>query len=251
MKPYAANIEQQSYIADHRAYSNVVASFGPDTREVIVVGAHYDAYSSFPGADDNASGVVGLLALGKLLAKVQLRQRVLLVAYTLEEPPYYATEFMGSFVHAKSLTGKSVSLMISLEMIGYFSDAKASQSYPMPLLKLFYPSTGNFIAVVDQLSSGQAVPLKNAINKYTQVPAYSINAPAWIPGVDFSDHRSYWHFGFPAIMVTDTAFYRNHQYHEENDIYSRLDYSKMREVIWGVYRYLYEIAATKNDDSVK
>jgi Zn-dependent M28 family amino/carboxypeptidase len=243
LRPYAIDVKPQVYTVGRAAYQNVIAAFGPDTKEVIVIGAHYDAYSSLPGADDNASGIAGLLALGKLMSKAALAKRVYLVAYTLEEPPYYASEFMGSFVHAESLKEKAVELMIALEMIGYFNDEAGSQSYPSSLLRLFYPSAGNFVAVVDQLVSNEAAPLKNAINKFSRVPAYSINAPAWIPGIDFSDHRSYWHFGYPAVMVTDTAFYRNREYHRKKDTYTRLDYSKMKELVWGVHQYLLQLAA--------
>ncbi|GGY73141.1 hypothetical protein GCM10011613_17750 [Cellvibrio zantedeschiae] len=228
----------QSYAVNGNNYKNVIASFGPDTKEVIVIGAHYDAFSTHAAADDNASGVAGLIELGKLLGKVQLKHRILLVAYTLEEPPYYATEHMGSFIHAASLKDNKVRLMISLEMIGFFTDSPGSQSFPMPLLSLFYPDSGDFIAVVDSFLSNEAAPLKASINKYTDVQAYSINAPRWVLGIDYSDHRSYWSHGYPAIMVTDTSFYRNHQYHQEQDTYERLNYKKMAEVVYGVFQYI-------------
>ena len=131
-------------------YRNIIAAFGPETAERVVVGAHYDAYGPFPGADDNASGTAGLLELARLLGKAELPLRVDLVAYSTEEPPYFATPHMGSAVHADALkkAGAKIRAMISLEMIGYFSDEAASQSYPLPLLKLYYPTRGNFITVV-------------------------------------------------------------------------------------------------------
>jgi Zn-dependent M28 family amino/carboxypeptidase len=234
----SVNVNFQSYVVDGETYKNVIASFGPDTKDIIVVGAHYDAFSTHAAADDNASGVAGLIELGKLLKKIDLKHRVLLVAYTLEEPPHYGSEHMGSFVHAASLHEKNVKLMISLEMIGYYTDAPASQAFPTPLLKLFYPSRGDFIAVIDSLFANDGAPLKATINKYTDLPAYSINAPRWIPGIDYSDHRNYWSHGYPAIMVTDTSFYRNHQYHQQQDTFEKLNYKNMAKVTYGVFKYV-------------
>ncbi len=235
---FTHNVNFQSYLIRGQEYQNVIANFGPETKDVIIIGAHYDAYSTYPGADDNASGVAGLIELGKLLSKIKLKRRVTLVAYTLEEPPYFATDRMGSFVHASSLKNTNVKLMISLEMIGYFSAAVKSQSFPVPLLSFFYPSQGDFIAVADTLMSNNAIGLKASINKFTDLPAYSINAPLWVPGMDFSDHRSYWNFGYPAIMITDTAFYRNKKYHEGEDTYDRLNYNSMAKVIYGIFKYI-------------
>jgi len=239
----STNVNFQSFIIDGREYKNVVAAFGPNTKDVIIIGAHYDAFSIYPGADDNASGVAGLIALGKLLQAIKLKHRILLVAYTLEEPPYYGSEHMGSFIHANSLSENNVRLMISLEMIGFYTDEPGSQSFPMPLLKLFYPEQGNFIAVVDSFLTNNAAPLKACINKYTDLTAYSINAPHWVPGIDYSDHRNYWSHSYPAVMVTDTSFYRNHQYHQQHDTYEKLNYKKMADVVYGVFKYIQSLDA--------
>lgn len=239
----SVDVSFQPYSVDGENYKNVIANFGPDTKEIIIVGAHYDAFSTHAAADDNASGVAGLIELGKLLQKIELKHRVSLVAYTLEEPPYFGSEHMGSFIHASSVHEKNVRLMISLEMIGYYTDARTSQAFPMPLLKLFYPERGNFIAIVDSLFANDGAPLKTILNKYTDLPAYSINAPRWIPGIDFSDHRNYWSHGYPAIMVTDTSFYRNHQYHKQQDTYDTLNYKNMAKVVYGVSKYIQQLDA--------
>lgn len=243
LRPSAANVALQSFKVQKQQFVNVVAEYGPETEEVFVVGAHYDVFSNLPGADDNASGVAGLIELGKLLQHLELRNRVELVAYSLEEPPYFASSDMGSAVHARSLQeqGKKVKLMIALEMIGYFSDEKDSQQYPAKLLELLYPSRGTFIAVVDQVVSNQARKVKSAINRFTDLPAYSINAPSFVPGIDFSDHRNYWAEGYPAVMVTDTAFYRNHAYHTENDTCDKLNYEKMAKVVYGIFKHIQAI----------
>jgi len=181
-----------------------------------------------------------LLELGNLIKNMDLQHRVELIAYTLEEPPYFATPLMGSALHANKsrLENKKIKIMISLEMIGYFSDDNNSQNYPLKLLSLFYPERGNFIAIVDQLFSNHARGIKDAINTHTELAAYSINAPALIAGIDFSDHRNYWANNYPAVMITDTSFYRNKMYHTGGDTYKRLDYRKMEMLIYGIYKYI-------------
>ena len=237
---HSSKVKFQEYQAGGQRYRNVIAKYGPDTDRVLVVGAHYDSFSELPGADDNASGVAGLIELSRLVKDLNLDIQLQIVAYTLEEPPFYASEFMGSYVHASELKKEEieVELMISLEMIGYFSDKAGSQKYPIAPLKYFYPTRGNFIAVVDQLNSNDALKLKKVFNRSTNVDAYSINAPRNLVGVDFSDHRNYWAFDYPAVMVTDTSFYRNASYHTPHDTYDRLDYVKMAEVINGVFHYI-------------
>ena len=240
---YSPKVEFQEYEVDGARFRNVIANFGPNSERILVIGAHYDAFSNLPGADDNASGVVGLLELGRLLQSADLSIGLQLVAYCLEEPPYFASEQMGSFVHASNLksAGAQVELMISLEMIGFYSEESNSQSYPVPLLSLMYPSKGDFIAVVDKLDSNAAFRVKESINKYTAVASYSINAPTSLAGVDFSDHRNYWVLGYPAVMITDTAFFRNSAYHTEQDTYDRLNYKKMSEVIYGVFMFVQNV----------
>jgi hypothetical protein len=217
-------------------FLNVIADFGPETPERIVVGAHYDAYGPFPAADDNASGTAGLLELGRLLGREAPPMRVELVAYSTEEPPQFGTPHMGSVAHARALrqAGAAVRAMLSLEMLGYFSDKPGSQGYPSPLLRLFYPSRGDFIAVVSDLTdAGLARRVKRAM-RAGSVPVYSITAPAALPGIDWSDHSSYWAQGYPAVMIGDTAFYRNRLYHKPGDTADRLDYKRMAGVVDGV-----------------
>jgi Zn-dependent M28 family amino/carboxypeptidase len=246
-KSFGARVSYQDFTFEHLNYKNVLAEYGPETAEVVVIGAHYDTAGDQPGADDNASGVAGLLELGRLLAQTKLTTKVVLAAYTLEEPPLFGTDSMGSAVHAQSLrtNGTSVTLMISLEMIGYFSDRPKSQRFPFSLLKLFYPSAGNFIIVVDRVFSDQARRLKQRMSAISDLPVYSINAPAWVPGVDFSDHVNFWKRGYPAVMVTDTSFYRNDAYHSRGDSTERLDYFKMAQVVGGVFAYAAQPEATR------
>ena len=156
-------VSEQPFQVRGVTYRNVSAFFGPETPERVVIGAHYDAAGPLPAADDNASGVTGLIELAHLLGQssrqAPLKTSVELVAYTLEEPPFFATANMGSAVHARSLREQKVPvrLMLSLEMIGYFSDAPNSQRYPVAAMKLMYPSVGNFIVVVGKVGQGGAV----------------------------------------------------------------------------------------------
>jgi Zn-dependent M28 family amino/carboxypeptidase len=201
----------------------------------VVVGAHYDAAGPYPGADDNASGVAGLLELAALLGKSDLSGTVELVAYPLEESPFFRTSQMGSAIHANALRQEGV--------VGYVTDADNTQQFPSALLSLFYPARGNFIAVVGKIGQGWLVRrVKKAMAQASSLPVYSLTAPRFLPGVDFSDHVNYWQAGYPAVMITDTAFYRNPHYHTGADTADTLDYQRMAQVVAGVYAAVKEMA---------
>lgn len=229
-------VEDQTYVIRGQTYRNVITrlpSHQPSDKGKIIIGAHYDSAHKLPGADDNASGTAGLIELTRRLKDQALSQEIELVAYTLEEPPNFGTQKMGSYIHAESVykSEQTIDLMISIEMIGYFSDEPGSQDFPLPMLKLFYPNKGDFIGIVDRLKSRQATRVKRALRKATDLPVHSINGPANIPGINFSDHLNYWHFGYDAVMITDTSFYRNKAYHKIGDTADRLDYDKMAKVV--------------------
>jgi len=236
-------VEEQTYRYLESDYKNIVVHLGPKAGSKIVIGAHYDVAAELPGADDNASGVAGLIELARQLKDKDLSKGLTLVAYTLEEPPAFRTEYMGSYVHAKSEyeKGSEIELMISLEMIGYYSDEQNSQQFPIKLLEYIYPTTGNYLVVVDILASSWGKRVKKGLTKYMGLPVHSINAPRSIPGIDFSDHRSYWDFGYDAVMLTDSSFYRNTAYHTEGDTYDRLDYNKMSELVNALSLYIQEL----------
>ena len=245
-----ARISGQDVPFERAVYRNIVASFGPETPDRIVVGAHYDAYDLFPGADDNASGVAGLLALARLLGSRPLPVRVDIVAFALEEPPAFGGPEMGSAVHASALRAARIPVraMICLEMIGCFSDRPGSQTFPIPLLRAFYPSRGNFIAVVGRPSETALVRrIKGSMRSASDLPVRSINAPRRLLGVDLSDHASYWNAGYPAVMITDTAFYRNDRYHTERDTPETLDYARMTKVVQGVFAAVCDLAGQTPD----
>jgi Zn-dependent M28 family amino/carboxypeptidase len=239
-------VSEQTYEVDSLIYRNVILKLGPETQERIIVGAHYDAAGELPGADDNASGVAGLIELAQHLDRLSLPLMVELVAYTLEEPPFFRTDQMGSAIHANHLKeqGIRVRIMISLEMIGYFSDENNSQHFPLSILKLLYPTKGNWIAVVGDMGSRAAVcRVKASMRRASSLPVYSINAPpSLVPGIDWSDHLNYRRNNYPGIMITDTAFLRNLNYHTEHDTFDHLDYKRMAMVVKGAYLAVLDIA---------
>jgi Zn-dependent M28 family amino/carboxypeptidase len=238
LEDHGARPQSQAFEVHGRTFRNIIARFGPDSGALLVIGAHYDSCGDTPGADDNASGVAALIELARLLAATPPPHPVELVAYTLEEPPYFRTDDMGSRRHARALReqGREVRLMISLEMIGYFRDERGSQRYPLGALKLLYPDEGNFIALVGAYRDfGAMRRVKGLFTRAADLPAVSINAPAFVQGVDFSDHASYWFHGMPAIMVTDTAFLRNPNYHAVTDTAETLDYARMAKVVRGAH----------------
>lgn len=252
----AEAMTEQPFTVRGITYRNVIARFGPDTSDRIVVGAHYDAAGPLPGADDNASGIAGLIELAHLLGRGEAPPlRVDLVAFCLEEPPYFATEHMGSAVHAASLRkeGVAVRAMFCLEMIGYFTDAPNSQNFPSATLKPFYPSEGNFITIAARPSeSALQRRIKEAMRAAASpLPVHSLTAPVSLSGIDLSDHRSYWNVGYPAVMITDSAFYRNRNYHTPQDLPETLDYTRMALVVQGLDAAVREVAVTPQPEKRK
>ena len=233
------DVSEQTFSVNGAVYRNVILRLGPTEGDLVVVGAHYDAAYQTHGADDNASGVAGLIELAKMTANDKPDFPVEFVAYSLEEPPYFATFGMGSYVHAKSLhdSGTRIRLMVCLEMIGYYTDEPDSQNFPLILGRLLYPSRGNFIAVVGDFTNVATVRrIKSSMATVDGIETYSLNAPTFAPGVALSDQRNYWNFGYDAIMITDTAFYRDSVYHTVGDTADRLNYGKMALVVEAVHR---------------
>lgn len=238
--------ERQSYNAKNNEYHNIfsVVKGTGSSDEIIVIGAHYDTVYGTPGADDNASGIAGMLELARLASENPPSSNIIFAAFTLEEPPFFRTRHMGSYVFAENLYKKNTRVkgMISLEMIGYYSETKGSQYYPLPLFRWFYPNSGNYIAFVGNFRSKTFTNRFSTIfRNISSVHVESLNATSLVPGIDFSDHLSFWRFNYPAFMITDTAFYRNPHYHAPSDTAETLDYEKMSEVVLGIYNTLRNI----------
>lgn len=238
------SVSEQKFTVKNSEYKNIICSINTDKKERIVIGAHYDVCDEQDGADDNASGVAGMLELARLLKDKNLNYRIDFVAYTLEEPPYYATNNMGSYIHAKYLFDNKIPVkgMISMEMIGYFSDEKNSQFYPIPFLKYLYGDKGDFITIVQKFNCGD---FANKFSKQTLANAslktIVFQGPKILPGIDFSDHRNYWSFGYSAVMVTNTAFYRNKNYHNNTDKLNTLDINRLSLVVNQLYEAMQKL----------
>jgi Zn-dependent M28 family amino/carboxypeptidase len=233
LRAAGGRVARQPVPADGVIYQNIIASFGPETGPRLIIGAHYDVCGEQPGADDNGTGTAALLELARLLGQSArpLPQRIDLVAYTLEEPPYFRTKHMGSYVHAASLKAARVPVtgMVALEMLGYYDERPGSQRYPVGALKLIYGSRGNYVTVAQKFG-GSGRWGRQLVRRYRAsagLPVRRFKAPAWLPGIDFSDHLNYWHFGYPALLLTDTAFYRNAHYHQATDTLGRLSLPRL------------------------
>lgn len=241
------SVEKQNYSVEGKTVTNLIVQKQglENIDEVIVIGAHYDTVYGSPGADDNASGVAGLLELARLWKGTKGKKTVRFVAFTLEEPPFYKTDFMGSRVYAKSVEKENITAMFCLEMLGYYTSQEKSQDYSLPLMNTIYPHKGDFIAVVGNLSSRSLVKrTEELFKKNSSVPVESLSSFEFVTGVDFSDHSSFWEVGFPAVMITDTAFYRNSHYHDASDKPDTLDYPTFALTVQGLY---YVLLALDND----
>lgn len=205
--------------------------------EIVVIGAHYDSVFGCPAANDNGSGVAALLALARRFAGQATTRTLRFVAFPNEEQPHFLRREMGSLVYANRCKqhGENVVAMISLETIGYFSDAHGSQHYPLPGLNLFYPDRGNFIGFVGNVDSRALVrETLGAFRRHATIPSEGAALPGAVPGVGWSDHWSFWQNGYPAMMVTDTAPFRYPDYHEPTDTPEKLDYDSMARVVSGL-----------------
>ena len=237
MQKFGIPCDFQNYMVESNRYRNVVCELNVGAAKNLIVGAHYDVHGETDGADDNASGVAGVLETARILAKEKrhLKHNVEFVFYTLEEPPYFRTEQMGSAVHAKAIEKYKdrITGVFILEMIGYF-DQRNIQEYPAGL-KFFYPAHGNFIGAVSNFDSNLlGSEYCAAMKQINRLDCQRLVAPSFVTGVDFSDHLNYWNAGIPAVMITDTAFFRNKNYHTVNDKVETLNLQKMKHVIDGV-----------------
>lgn len=220
---------------------------GARAAEIIVVGAHYDSVAGAVGANDNGSGVAAVLELARLLHDSRPARTLRFVAFVNEEPPFYHSDAMGSRQYSRrsKARGENIVAMFSLETIGYYSDRPGSQHYPFPL-GFFYPSTGDFIAFVSNLGSRALLhEVILGFRRYAGLPSEGVAAPAFIPGVDWSDHWSFWQEGWPALMVTDTAPYRYPHYHTMQDTPDKVDYERLARVVTGLHGMLRDFAQAR------
>jgi hypothetical protein len=213
-------------------------------KEIVVVGAHYDTAPGTPGANDNASGVAALLAIAGRLRRAAPSRTLRFVAFTNEEPPYFQTPDMGSWVYARRCSQLSENLVavISLETIGYYRDEPGSQVYPPPF-SAFYPSEGDFIAVVGNVGSRPLVrEVVDSFRRHAKFPSEGGAVPGEIIGIGWSDHWSFWQEGYQGVMITDTAPFRYPYYHHPQDLPDKLDFDRMTRVVDGLVPVVAELA---------
>lgn len=234
------DIRLQDFTARGARYANILAELpGTTHTSAIILGAHYDTVLGTPGADDNASGVAGVLELARLMRSMNPAHTIVFAAFANEEPPFFHSSHMGSRHHAKQLreSGGGVLLMFALEMLGYAHDG-VRQIYPFPGMRRLgrYPEKGNFIAVVGNIGTRKLTRIvRDAMREGCRIGVESLSAPGFLPPLFLSDHASYWRYGFPAVMVTDTAFLRNPHYHLPSDTPQTLNYEFLAEVVAGLF----------------
>jgi Zn-dependent M28 family amino/carboxypeptidase len=229
---------RQTYEVSRLPVSNVeaVLTGTTDPESIVVLGAHYDTVGGCPGANDNATGIAALLELAQRFATQRQPRTIRFVAFVNEEPPFFQTPQMGSYVYAKAARshGDSITAMLSLETMGYYSDKKGSQQYPAPIAAL-YPDVGNFIGLVSDLRSEPLLmKTRAAFQEATDFPVEALAGPADLPGVSWSDQWSFWEHGYPALMVTDTAPFRYPWYHTAHDTPDKIDYEHFAAVVDGL-----------------
>lgn len=228
----------EPYLVKGAEFRNIEATLTGRTKpkEIVVVGGHYDSVDGTPGADDNASGTAGVLELARILKNTPMDRTVKFVAFVNEEPPYFWTEDMGSLRYARAARarGDNIVAMLSLETIGFYSDKVGSQFYPA-ILGWFYPNKGNFLGVVGNVGSRSLVrDVLGEFRNTTAFPSAGSAAPKQIPGIGWSDQWSFWKVGYDGVMITDTAPFRNANYHGYGDVPGTLNYDHMARVVDGI-----------------
>lgn len=244
-KNYRLNIKVQEFKYLGKKFQNIIGGQEQKQDSVIIVGAHYDTVVGSPGACDNASGIAMLLVLAKIFAKkIGDLHGIEFVAFTNEEPPFFQTPAMGSMIFAKQAKKEKAAIkaMLCFESVGYFSDRPNSQNYPFGL-SFFYPNKGDFIAVVGNIQSQDLLKktVKN-LKLQTDLKVESLIGFNFIAGVDFSDHASFWKYGYPAVMLTDTAFYRYPFYHSEHDTQEKIDYGMLSKLTYALESLISDLA---------
>jgi Zn-dependent M28 family amino/carboxypeptidase len=234
---HGLTVESDFFSYQGNRFRNVIARLSaPREEALVIIGAHIDSVVGTPGADDNASGVAVLLECARILSKAKLPSQVLLCAFNLEE-----LNMIGSAALAKKLkaAGARVEAMVSLEMVGYTDSRPGSQKLPIGLSR-FYPDRGDFIGVIGNWRSDALLrKFSAAMREVPDLPVETLSVPGngmLIPAVRLSDHSPFWDAGYPALMVTDTAFYRNPHYHAGTDSVETLDIEFMAKVCEGVIR---------------
>jgi hypothetical protein len=243
-------VEKQWIVINGQPMANIIAEKKGtgDSDKIVVIGAHYDTVPGSPGADDNATGVAAVLELARIFGESDTPYTIRFVAFANEEHPGMDQKTMGSYTYAAGCRERKEEIvaMLSLEMLGCYSEVEGSQHYPEPF-NLFYPTKGNFIGFVGNASSKNLV--KQVVTEFrrsAQFPSEGVAAPDSIRDVSRSDHWGFWQFGYPALMVTDTSNFRYEHYHSARDTPDRLDFERFTKVVAGLTHVVSELAGRKH-----
>ena len=241
-------VSRQEYEIDETVCCNLEVEITGTTRpeQIVVIGAHYDTMMGTPGANDNTSGVSAMLALARRFVGRKTDQTLRFVAFVNEEPPFFQDTQMGSWVYARRCRerGENIVAMMSLETIGYYNESPGSQKYPPPF-GFLYPSKGNFIGFVGNVGSGALVrKAVGSFRRHEKFPSEGGALPAFIPGIGFSDHWSFWQEDYPALMVTDTAMFRYPYYHDPEDTIDKIDFDRVARVVRGLEKVIAELSGS-------
>ncbi|MDI6854556.1 MAG: M28 family peptidase [Deltaproteobacteria bacterium] len=234
---------RQKLVSMRQQVANIIAG-EQSPQGYYLLGAHYDTVTGSPGADDNASGVAVLLEAARLARQVNLAKPWVFVGFTTEEPPVFGTPYMGSNVYARQAKkqGHKILGMLCLESVGYYSQEPGSQHLPLPLKYMGYPTTGNFIGLIsDRRSKPLMQSLAKSLENGSRLPVATLAVPLGgylLPEVRLSDHANFWDQGYPAVMLTDTAFMRNPHYHTGSDRLETLDLDAMAELTLGLVHFM-------------
>ncbi len=235
-------VREQQYTVEAKTFSNLEVEIPGSSRadEILVIGGHYDSAVNAPGSNDNATGTASVLALAREFVGTKPLRTLRFVEFTNEEPPYFQTKNMGSLVYAQAAKqhGDKIVGMFSLETLGYFSDKASTQQYPLPL-SFFYPNQGNFIGFISDIDSREL--LRNTIRSFraqAKFPSEGVALPSSIQGVGWSDQWSFWQQGYQALMITDTAPFRDPHYHAAKDTVAKIDFEKLARVTIGISKVI-------------
>ncbi|TVR35367.1 MAG: M20/M25/M40 family metallo-hydrolase [Balneolaceae bacterium] len=248
--PVRHTYQLQRGVYSGRSADNIIVEIEGTEKpnSIVIVGAHYDTVPHSPGANDNGSAVAALLSLAECFRDNPTEKTLRFVVFANEEPPFFKTEDMGSYAYARELQsrGENVTAMFSMDGLGSFSDEPGSQRYPLPGIGFIYPDKANFIGFVTRFSDmGLMKRSLKAFRKNAEISAEGVAMPGIVPGVDWSDHWSFWQHDFPAFLVTDTLPFRDRYYHSPMDTPDKIDFERMTLVVEGLRYVIIELGSNR------
>jgi hypothetical protein len=242
------SVKGQTFQFEGRDYSNLEIELPGrvSPSQIIIISAQYDTLPDSPGANNNGSGVAILLCLSSLLRNHTPDRTLRLVNFVNEEDPFFDTEMMGSYVYAKRSRERheDVRIMLSLDALGIYTDQPGSQKLSFPF-SLIYPNRGNFLSFIGDFRSRKHMgDVTRGFRKGSSFPIEAGVVPKWVKGAAWSDHVSFWKFGYPGIMVTDTGAFRSASHNTKEDTLEKMNFEAMARIVMGMYCSIVEVTST-------